>query len=213
MGAAAMAHVRHTGEAPARQAAGARLPGTGELERGGRTDPDAPPRRIPRLPRPGGGAHPLHASTALVEGKVVGWFHGRMEFGPRSLGARSILADPAAPGHAGPHQRGGQDARGFPPFRSGGAGVRRRGSTSRSTILRPSCWRPARSSHPSSCRRSPTLTARRACRRSSRETNPRFAALLAEFDRAPAAPSCSTPRSTCAASPSSAARSTRSSAS
>jgi len=30
----------------------------------------------------------------LADGKVVGWFHGRMEFGPRSLGARSILADP-----------------------------------------------------------------------------------------------------------------------
>ena len=29
--------------------------------------------------------------------KVVGWFHGRMEFGPRALGARSILADPRDP--------------------------------------------------------------------------------------------------------------------
>ncbi|EFE71574.1 carbamoyltransferase family protein [Streptomyces viridosporus] len=31
---------------------------------------------------------------ALAEGRTVGWFHGRMEFGPRALGARSILADP-----------------------------------------------------------------------------------------------------------------------
>jgi carbamoyltransferase len=30
----------------------------------------------------------------LAAGKTVGWFHGRMEFGPRALGARSILADP-----------------------------------------------------------------------------------------------------------------------
>jgi carbamoyltransferase len=30
----------------------------------------------------------------LVEGKIVGWFQGGMEFGPRALGARSILADP-----------------------------------------------------------------------------------------------------------------------
>ena len=30
----------------------------------------------------------------LAEGKFVGWFQGRMEFGPRALGARSILADP-----------------------------------------------------------------------------------------------------------------------
>jgi len=32
-------------------------------------------------------------STLLAEGKVIGWFQGRMEFGPRALGARSILGD------------------------------------------------------------------------------------------------------------------------
>jgi len=30
----------------------------------------------------------------LNEGSVIGWFHGKMEFGPRALGNRSILADP-----------------------------------------------------------------------------------------------------------------------
>ena len=30
----------------------------------------------------------------IAEGKIVGWFQGRMEFGPRALGNRSILADP-----------------------------------------------------------------------------------------------------------------------
>ena len=34
------------------------------------------------------------ASQALAEGKAVGWFQGRMEFGPRALGGRSILGDP-----------------------------------------------------------------------------------------------------------------------
>ena len=34
---------------------------------------------------------------ALSEGKVVGWFSGRMEFGPRALGNRSILASPLDP--------------------------------------------------------------------------------------------------------------------
>jgi carbamoyltransferase len=33
----------------------------------------------------------------LAEERVVGWFQGRMEFGPRALGARSILADPRSP--------------------------------------------------------------------------------------------------------------------
>jgi carbamoyltransferase len=32
----------------------------------------------------------------LAAGKIIGWFHGRMEFGPRALGARSILGDPRA---------------------------------------------------------------------------------------------------------------------
>jgi carbamoyltransferase len=31
---------------------------------------------------------------AISQGKIVGWFQGRMEFGPRALGNRSILADP-----------------------------------------------------------------------------------------------------------------------
>ena len=29
----------------------------------------------------------------LIKGKAIGWFQGRMEFGPRALGARSIIAD------------------------------------------------------------------------------------------------------------------------
>jgi carbamoyltransferase len=33
------------------------------------------------------------AAQLLSEGKVIGWFDGAMEFGPRALGARSILAD------------------------------------------------------------------------------------------------------------------------
>lgn len=33
----------------------------------------------------------------IAEGKVIGWFQGRMEFGPRALGNRSILADPRCP--------------------------------------------------------------------------------------------------------------------
>ncbi len=36
-------------------------------------------------------------ASALAQGRVVGFFSGRMEFGPRSLGARSILADPRRP--------------------------------------------------------------------------------------------------------------------
>lgn len=37
---------------------------------------------------------PAEAARLLADGKIVGWFQGRAEVGPRALGARSILADP-----------------------------------------------------------------------------------------------------------------------
>jgi len=37
-------------------------------------------------------------AARLAEGQIVAWFQGRMEFGPRALGSRSILADPRDPG-------------------------------------------------------------------------------------------------------------------
>ena len=39
----------------------------------------------------------IEAAKELANEKVVGWFQGRMEFGPRALGARSILGDPRSP--------------------------------------------------------------------------------------------------------------------
>jgi len=36
-------------------------------------------------------------AARIAEGKIVAWFQGRMEFGPRALGARSILANPTLP--------------------------------------------------------------------------------------------------------------------
>ncbi|MGH7174055.1 MAG: carbamoyltransferase family protein, partial [Gemmataceae bacterium] len=38
-----------------------------------------------------------HLAQMLDAGRVVGWFSGRMEFGPRALGTRSILGDPRCP--------------------------------------------------------------------------------------------------------------------
>ena len=37
------------------------------------------------------------AAAVLAEEKIVGWFDGRMEFGPRALGSRSIVGDPRSP--------------------------------------------------------------------------------------------------------------------
>ena len=44
-----------------------------------------------------GGALVDRVADRLARGEVVGWFQGAMEFGPRALGARSILADPRNP--------------------------------------------------------------------------------------------------------------------
>jgi carbamoyltransferase len=54
------------------------------------SDAGLQPRRLPE--------RELIASTArqLADGKIVGWFQGRFEMGPRALGNRSILADPRA---------------------------------------------------------------------------------------------------------------------
>ena len=37
------------------------------------------------------------AADMIADGNIVGWFQGRMEFGPRALGNRSLLADPRRP--------------------------------------------------------------------------------------------------------------------
>jgi len=48
--------------------------------------------RYARVPDPASAAAEL-----LAKGKILGWFQGRMEFGPRALGSRSILADQRDP--------------------------------------------------------------------------------------------------------------------
>jgi carbamoyltransferase len=67
--------------------------------------PSYPPERVRRALDAAGACYEelaeeeLIARTveALAAGKVVGWFQGRMEYGPRALGSRSILADPRNP--------------------------------------------------------------------------------------------------------------------
>jgi carbamoyltransferase len=97
LGAAAVAHVRLTGERPSQ----GRLthmywgPGYSSQEI---ADLLAASSSQP-LDFRGRPAELFEATVdRLAAGKVVGWFQGRMEFGPRALGARSILADPRDPG-------------------------------------------------------------------------------------------------------------------
>ena len=63
-------------------------------------------------------------AQAVAAGKVVGWFQGRMEFGPRALGNRSIVADPRRADMKEILNRGSSTAR--PTGRSRRASSRRR---------------------------------------------------------------------------------------
>ena len=56
------------------------------------------------------------AAELLAQGQVVGWFQGRMEFGPRALGARSILADPRSEGMKDRVNQCVKHREGFRPF-------------------------------------------------------------------------------------------------
>jgi carbamoyltransferase len=80
--------------------------GAADAMRGGYLGPQFSNEEIARRLRAAGAVFetledgPLIASCAeaLSEGKALGWFQGRMEFGPRALGARSILGDARSPG-------------------------------------------------------------------------------------------------------------------
>lgn len=93
LGAAALAHVRLTGERPAQGRLTHMYWGPASsaddiagLLAGTSLRPHDYRGRTDEL---------LQATVdRLAAGQVVGWFQGRMEFGPRALGARSILADP-----------------------------------------------------------------------------------------------------------------------
>jgi carbamoyltransferase len=97
LGAAALAHVRRTGVGPDPR------PLTHVFLGPGFTPDDiagffrSSPAHVEDFR---GREQDLLRATAhrLAAGKVVGWFQGRMEFGPRALGNRSILADPRPPG-------------------------------------------------------------------------------------------------------------------
>lgn len=91
LGAAALAHVEATGGRPAPLAhvyLGPAYP----------VEPVVAATGLPARDFQGDEAGLLDAVVdRLAAGAVVGWFSGRLEFGPRALGARSILADPRRP--------------------------------------------------------------------------------------------------------------------
>ena len=97
LGAALVAH-HISGGAP-------RVPVAGDAMRGSYLGPEFSQADIEARLTKAGARFKVLDEAALVEscaadlaaGRALGWFQGRMEFGPRALGARSILGDPRAP--------------------------------------------------------------------------------------------------------------------
>lgn len=80
-----------------------RMVGTGDSQRGSFLGPQFEDsvieqqlraQKVPFRSFPSDESLWAEVSQLLAEEKVIGWFQGRMEFGPRALGARSILGDP-----------------------------------------------------------------------------------------------------------------------
>lgn len=96
LGAALVAH-HISGGAP-------RVPVAGDAMRGSYLGPEYAQADIEARLTAAGARFKVLESSALVDscaadlaaGRALGWFQGRMEFGPRALGARSILGDPRA---------------------------------------------------------------------------------------------------------------------
>src|SRR5688500_7023429 len=91
--------------APSRTAAKPRVRHRLDAMRGAYLGPDYSPEEIETyLRRVGAPYRRLERKEMLTEvaallgqEKIIGWFNGRMEFGPRALGARSIIGDPRSP--------------------------------------------------------------------------------------------------------------------
>ncbi|MFM8980971.1 MAG: carbamoyltransferase [Planctomycetia bacterium] len=84
-----------------------RTPQPGDAQRGSRLGPRVTPQEARAVLDAAGARYEVHAGPAaraqrvaglLAQGKVVGWLEGALEYGPRALGGRSILADPRVPG-------------------------------------------------------------------------------------------------------------------
>ena len=110
----------------------------------------------------------LDAWTAsqIAAGRVVGWFQGRMEWGARALGNRSIVADPRRADMRDIINTRIKFRERFRPFAPSVASKRSTTSSSAPCPTR-SCCRSIRSGRTNapSCRRSRTWTVRAACRR------------------------------------------------
>lgn len=117
LGAAALAHVQLTGKHGERPGARLEHVHLGPEWTSGEIAGLLAVTGLPFLDFRGREADLLEAVVdRLAAGQVVGWLHGRLEFGPRALGARSLLADPRDPGMRGRLNRLVKKREAFRPF-------------------------------------------------------------------------------------------------
>ena len=124
-------------------------------------------------------------AEAIAGGKVVGWFQGRMEFGPRALGNRSIVADPRRADMKDILNQRIKHRETYRPFAPSvleekAADIFERSEPSPFMLLvykvRAGAARPHPGRHPRRRHRPPAD-------RERRRRNPRYHALISEFDR------------------------------
>ena len=123
-----------------------------------------------------------HVAERIAEGDVVGWFQGRMEFGPRALGNRSIVADPRRHDMKDILNARIKHREPFRPFAPSILAEAPASGSSRTTRRRSWCSSTRRAR--TSATRSPpstTSTTRAACRRSRSACSPRYYRLIKAF--------------------------------
>jgi carbamoyltransferase len=79
-------------------------------------------------------------ASLIARENVIGWFNGRMEFGPRALGSRSILADPRSPRMQAQLNVKIKFREGFRPFAPSVLRERVRSISSWTATPRTCCW-------------------------------------------------------------------------
>ena len=122
-------------------------------------------------------------AALLAEGKVVGWFQGRMEFGPRALGNRSILGDPRDPGMQKIMNLKIKFRESFRPFAPSVLEEAAKDYFERTTSTSPYMLFVERALEPSSIPAVAHVDGSSRVQTVNRETNPRFWQLITDFNK------------------------------
>ena len=122
----------------------------------------------------------------IADGNIVGWFQGRMEFGPRALGNRSLLADPRRPDTRAILNSRVKHREDYRPFAPSVLAERADewfeiGAASGKSRIHAVCLSGKSRTPRSHSGRDPLAMEPPACRSCARAANPRFHELISRF--------------------------------